>query len=559
MLPPDLDAILPRTTRPARYTDAEWNADRRPWGEAALHLLLAYPDVYEVGMACPVFQGLYQVLNAVPDTLCHRLFSPWPDLELLLREEGYTLWSLEGRRQPTDYDAILVWVPSELCCAAVLDLLHLSGLPAEAGERSDGPLVMAAGPGVLNPWPLAEAVDAFVYGDPEPLLPEIARALAGARGRQSRLESLARAPGVWVPALGGRPTARWAEPLPPLPTRPVVPFVETVREGLEVELVRGGGQAPCAPRPGPYWGPRRERPAAQVVEGVLDALRATGYRDVFLTGSPYSQGHELALGLRQALPPEVTVRLSRLPPETAWVEAASVLSGGRPAGGLTFWLGAASERLRSAQALGHSDAAVAEAAESAFARGWTSLRFQVELGLPGEEADDVRALVDLVREVRRAGKARHGARAHVRVEVSLFVPRPWTPFQWAAQPPPEELERATASLRSECKRAGVEVIGERAERAVLAAMLARGDQRLGAVARRARELGARLDTHRESFAWAPWEQALAEMGLSAAEYASRERGRDEPLPWEVADVGADRQALWRAWQSYRAAVGLPQG
>ncbi len=561
MLPPDLDAVLPRATRPARYTDAEWNATARGWDEASCRLLFAYPDVYEVGMSCPVLHSVYGLVNGLDGALCHRLFSPWPDLALLLREKGYGLWSLEGRRSPREYDALLLWLPSELCTAAALDLLDLSGIPWHREGRGDGPLVLAAGPAALSPWPMAAVADALLLGDPEPLLAEAVAVLRAAGGdRRRALEALSRVEGVWVPSLGqGRPRARWADPLPPLPARPVVPFVETTREGLEVELARGGGQAPCSPRPGPYFGPRRERPAAQVVTGVVEALRATGYREVFLSGAPYSQAHELALGLRQSLPPEVTVRLVRLPPEGAWVEAAAVLAGGRAAGPLTFWLGAASERLRAALGLPHDDAQVLSAAEAAFARGWTSLRYQVELGLPGEGEADVDALVRLAREVRQAGRAHHGGRAHVRLEVSLFVPRPWTPFQWAAQPPVEALEAAAASLRAGAKRAGVEVIGERAERALLAAVLARADERLAPVARRAWELGARLDTHRESFAWAPWERALAEAGLTAEEYAARERRPDEALPWEAVDAGADRAALWAAWQSYRAALGMAQG
>jgi len=560
LLPPDLEAVLPRATRPARYTDAEWNADRRPWEAAELHLLLAYPDVYEVGMACPVLHSLYCLLNGLPGVMCHRLFAPWPDLELLLREEGHGLWSLEGRRRPRDYDAVLLWMPAELCTAAAVNLLDLAGLPWSAGQREEGPLVLAAGPAVLNPWPLSEAVDAYLLGDPEAIAPEVVQALAGAPDRSGRLKGLARVPGVWVPALAsGRPIARWADPLPPPAPRPVVPFVETAREGLEVELARGGGQAPCSPRPGPYWGPRRERPAPELLAAVLGALRATGYRDVFLTGAPYSQARQLALELRQALPPEVTVRFSRLPPEEEWVDLASLLAGGRPVGALTLWLGAASERLRMALGLPYTDAAVLAAAEAAYARGWTSLRFQLELGLPGEAEEDVASLVRLAQEARRAGRAHHSSRAHLRLEVSLFVPRPWTPFQWAAQPPTEALEASTASLRAAAKRTGVEVMGERAERALLAAVLARADRRLSPVARRAWELGARLDTHRESFAWAPWERALTEADLSPGYYAHRELGADEPLPWEALEVGAEREGLWAAWQSYRAALGLAQG
>jgi len=564
VLPSELEAVLPRASRPARYTDSEWNAVEGAWDEAAPRLLLAYPDVYEVAMACPLLHSLYQLVNGRPGALAHRLFSPWPDLELLLREEGLPLWSLEGRRPPADYDALLLWMPSELCYAAALNLLQLSGLPWRAQERGQGPLLLAAGPAVLNPWPLAEVVDAFLLGDPEPLLAEALPALSAARrDRAAALAALAAVEGVWVPALAGqegaRPVARWAHPLPPLPSRPLVPFVETVREGLEVELARGGGLAPCSPRPGPYWGPLRERPAAQVVAGVVEALRASGYREVFLSGAPYSQAQELAPALRQALPPEVTVRLTRLPPEVAWVEAAAVLAGGRPAGGLTFWLGAASGRLRAALGLPHTDADVLAAAEAAYAHGWTSLRLQLELGLPGEGEEDRAELLRLVQALRKAGRAHHGGRAHLRLEVSLFVPRPWTPFQWAAQPPPQALEEATAALRAAAKRAGAEVLGERAERALLAAVLARADERLGPVLPRAWQLGARLDTHRESFAWAPWERALSEAGLSAQQYAHRERDAQEPLPWEVLDAGVERASLWAAWQAYRAALGLPQG
>lgn len=573
MPPVDPEPLLPRVTRPARYSGGEWNADRRSWEEASLHVLLTYPDVYEVGMASPAVHSLYALLNARPSVLCERLFAPWPDLAMALRELRLPLWSLETRHAPGEFHALLVWLPHELSYTTVLDVLDLGGISLEAQQREQGPLVLAAGPAAANPEPLADFVDLFLLGDAEAVLPDLLPLLerwaAGGAERRPLLREAAQVPGVYVPSLyapregGGlaplegapaRPRFRWAVPLPPAPTAPVVPFVETVRDGVELELARGGDRL----AEGGYLGPYRERPQEEVLAAAREALVNTGHRELFLSGEPAYPPRQLVQSLRQSLPPEVAVRLGPLPPREEWLAAAATAAHGQPTGALTLRLAAASERLRAALGEPMTDAEVARLADEAYARGWTSLRLQVTVGLPGEERDDLTALVALAQEVRRRGRFHHGGRAHARVEASLFVPRPWTPFQWAAQRELPYLEEAASFLRNALKKGGVELSCERPERALLAATLARGDRRLGAAVRRAWELGARLETRREAFVWAVWERALAEAGLAAEAYAGRERAQDELLPWGHLDAGPDMAALWRRWQELRATLS-PQG
>jgi hypothetical protein len=545
----DIEPLLRRVTRPARYTGGEWNAWPRPWEEASVRVLLAYPDVYEVGMACPLVNSLYHLLNALPGVTCHRTFAPWPDMETAMREAHVPLWGLEERKPMADYQAIVFVLASELSLPAVLNMLDLGGVGLRRRERTGQPLVVACGPAALNPAPWEEVADLVALGDPEAVIPSLVQALAGGRHGVSKV------PGVYMCGQGEGATVVWASPLPPPPSRPLVPFVETVRDGLELELVRGDGHAPCARYSSRYWGPHRQRPPLEVVEAAARLLANTGYRELFLSGLSYDHIHELCPALRQVVAPEVNIRLLQVRPQVAWVEAATVLAGGRPRGGLTIWVGPASRRARLALGLPDGEAELMAAVEAAFARGWSQVRLQVEVGMPGEDEEDMSHLAYLAKEARALAKARHGGRAQLRVEASPFVPRPFTPLQWAPMPSLEELAQRLGRLRKLCRRAGVEVVSERPERAVVAALVARGDHRTGEVALRAWRLGARLDTRRELFAWAPWEQGLREMGLEARDIA---RGLDEaaPLPWDKVNAAVDKEKLRQGWQRLRAALGL---
>jgi len=543
----DIEPLLRKVTRPARYTGGEWNAWPRPWEEAHLRVLLAYPDVYEVGMTCPLLHALYQLLNALPSVTCHRAFAPWPDMETAMREAGVPLWGLEEGRPMGDFQVIVFLLASELCLPAVLNMLDLGGVPQRRRERGGRPLVVACGPAALNPAPLEELADVVALGDPEAVVPSLVGALAGGGDP-------ATVPGALVCG-GGGARAVWTRPLPPPPTRPIVPFVETVREGAELELARGDGHAPCARYGTRFWGPYRERSPLEVVEAAVQALANTGYRDLSLTGMGYAHIYELSAALRQRVPPEVTVRLLQVPPQVAWVEAATVLAGGRPRGGLSIWLGPASSKARALLGPTAQESGVLQAVEAAFARGWHTVRLQVEVGLPGEGLQDVASLADLAREARALGRARQGARAQVRVEAVPFVPRPFTPWQWAPMPSPEELGQRLGELRRLCRRAGVEVVSERPERALVAALVARGGPQVGEVALRAWRLGARLDTRREYFAWAPWEQALREAGLGP-EDVTRPLDEAASLPWQKVEAGTSTEELQARWRHLRAALGL---
>ncbi len=545
----DIEPLLRRVTRPARYTGGEWNAWPRPWKEAGVRVLLAYPDVYEVGMVCPLVHSLYQLLNALPGVTCHRAFAPWPDMETAMREAHIPLWGLEERRPMADYQVVVFILVSELSLPTVLNMLDLGGVGLMRGERAGGPLVVACGPAALNPAPWEEVADLVALGDPEAVLPPLVQALATGQN------AITAVPGVYICGQGKGAIAVWASPLPPPPSRPLVPFVETVRDGLELELVRGDGHAPCARYSLRYWGPHRQRPPLEVVEAAARLLANTGYRELFLSGLSYEHIHQLCPALRQVVAPEVYIRLLQVRPQVAWVEAATVLAGGRPRGGLSIWVGPASRRARLALGLPEGDVELMTAVEAAFARGWSQVRLQVEVGMPGEDEEDMSHLAYLAKQAKALAKAWHGGRAQVRVEALSFVPRPFTPLQWAPMPPPEELAHRLGTLRKLCRRAGVELVSERPERALVAALVARGDHRVGEVALRAWRLGARIDTRRELFAWAPWEQALKEMGMEAQDIA-RELDDAAPLPWDKVDAAVDEEELRQRWHKVRAALGL---
>jgi len=546
----DIGPLLDRVTRPARYMGAEWNARPLPTEEASLKILLVDPDVYEVGMSRSLFHSLYQLLNSLPGVTCHRAFLPWPDMAMAMRESATPLWSLEGRQPALEFDLLLVLAPSELCLPSIIELLSLSGLPPLRQDRSGGPVVAVCAPAFLNPAPFSPLADMVLLGDPEAILPTLVISLQDVGLDPSRLKGMS---GVFDCSLQGTARAVCADLLPSYPTRHIVAFVETVQDALVVELARGDGETPYAGG-NYYWGPYRERSPSEIMESVSEALANTGYREVVLKGTHYGKLQELAHALRQSVGREVAIRTLQIPAQASWVEAATLLWAVPPRGSLNLWVGASSQRLRDALGFPLSDEEILAAAQSAFLGGWTSIRLQLEVGVPGEKPADVDAFLELIGNVKRAGRAIRGPKAHVRIEAAIFVPRPFTPFQWAPLPSLDEVAHQVGILRHGCRRKGIDLAVERPERWLVATAVARGDEEVAEAALHAWRLGARWDMRRDAFVWSSWEEAFRRASLEASTIlAGRERGA---LPWQGIDAGIDEGHLWGKWVKAKSALGL---
>ncbi|MCL6646703.1 MAG: TIGR03960 family B12-binding radical SAM protein [Chloroflexi bacterium] len=568
-----LDRILPRVQKPARYTGGEFNSIVKDWSRVALKVALAFPDVYEIGMSNLGLAIIYDLVNQRDDWLAERVYAPWPDMEAELRRVGLPLYALESKRPLRDFDVICFSLAYEQGYTNALTILDLGGIPLQADQRGEeAPLVIAGGPATVNPEPMAAFIDLFVIGDAEEALPDLlARYQAwraeGGRDRVEFLRRVAALPGIYVPrfydvtyhpdgtvariapndpAAPPRVRRTLVSTLPPLPVRPIVPFIETVHDRVAVEVMRGCTRGCRFCQPGMVTRPVRERSTEEILATVDQLLRNTGYEEVSLLSlstSDHSTIDEVATRLAERYADQhLQISLSSLRVDSFSVKLADAVARGKRSG-LTFAPEAGTQRLREVINKPLTEEDLLRSVEAAFQRGWTGIKLYFMIGLPTETDEDVVGIVTLIRKVLALGRSFCGDRAEVRVTVSTFVPKPHTPFQWAPQCPPEEIARKVAILQRGLKLRGVKLSWHDAGESRLEAALSRGDRRLGAVIERAFRKGARFDAWSDQFKPELWEEAAAESGLDLSWYAYRRRPLGEVLPWSHIDTGVTEAFL----------------
>ncbi len=583
-----IDALLDLVEKPARYIGGEVNACVKEHRAETAAFAFCFPDTYEIAMSHLGMKILYDILNRQDDMLCERVFMPWYDMADALRREGIPLFSLETKTPLDRFDIVGFTLQYEMSYTNILEMLDLGGIPIRASERGqDAPIVIAGGPCAFNPEPLAYFMDAFIIGDGEEAIIEVTRLIHQLRrkgaARADILRALAGVDGVYVPSLYAvsyNPDGTLSAFAPVeagvpdkvvkrievdldnavYPTDMVVPYTEAVHDRIVLEIMRGCTRGCRFCQAGMLYRPVRERSVDTLLCLADQLVASTGYEEISLSSlssGDYSGLEQLVSGLTDRFKAQrVGISLPSMRIDSVLKKPLEETSEVRKSG-LTLAPEAGTQRLRDVINKGVTEDDLVTAVTDAFESGWNTVKLYFMIGLPTETDDDLQAIGALAKLVVDAYHAvpreRRAPGLRVTCSASTFVPKPFTPFQWAAQDALEEINRKQTLLRGALRIKGVQFNWHDPELSFLEACLARGDRRVGDVLAYAWQRGCRLDGWSEHFRYEAWLQAFADAGLDPAFYANRERGQDELLPWDFIDAGVTKKYLWR--ENVRARQG----
>ena len=587
----DLEGLLSRVEKPARYIGCEQGAQRPKHHPSKVAWLLLYPDTYEIGLPNAGLQILYEILNERNDAVAERSYAPWHDLEALMRRDGLPLFSVDTHRPAGEFDVLAFNLSAELTYTNLLSCVDLAGVPVRSEDRRpEHPLVVAGGHCTYNPEPLADYLDAVVLGDGEEAVGEMTHVLAEWKAssrtegsRRAALRALARVPGVYVPSLydvvyeGERlvsVTPKYSD-VPervekrtiadlgawPYPRQQLVPLTEVVHDRLNVEVFRGCTRGCRFCQAGMITRPVRERPADQVRTMVAEGLRRTGYDEVALTSlstADFSGIADVVAGIVNdpANCGQVSVSLPSLRVDAFTVGLAADIQRARRTG-LTFAPEAGTWRMRQVINKLIREEDLYGAVESAFSQGWRRVKLYFLTGLPTETDEDTLGILNLAKNCVEIG-SRHTRGASVTASIGGFVPKPFTPFQWFGQNTVAELSRKVNLLRDGARgNRGIQLKWHDPKATLIEGLLSRGDRRLGRVIEAVWRAGGTFQEWSEHFRLDLWLEALAAEGLSADWYVHRHRTQAEVLPWAHLSAGLHADFLWQDWQDALIEVGLP--
>ena len=590
------DEILMKIEKPARYIGGEVNSVMKDPEKVDIRFAMCFPDIYEIGMSHLGIQILYDMFNRREDVWCERVYSPWLDLDRVMREEKIPLFALESQDPVKNFDFLGITIQFEMCYTNILQILDLSGIPLHAADRTEeDPFVIGGGPCTYNPEPLADFFDIFYIGEGETVYDELLDVYKEwKKSGESREQFLRRAAGIeglYVPmfydaeynADGTLKSFRPNDPCAPesvkkqvvtdvtaapYPLSPVVPFIKATQDRVVLEIQRGCIRGCRFCQAGMLYRPTRERNVERLKEYARAMLQSTGHEEISLSSlssSDYSKLKELVLFLIDEFRGKgINISLPSLRIDAFSLDVMSRVQDIRKSS-LTFAPEAGSQRMRNVINKGLTEEDILDGAGQAFEGGWTKVKLYFMLGLPTETEEDMKEIARLSDRVARRyyeipKEQRHG-KCQITASSSFFVPKPFTPFQWASMCTAEEYMQKASVVKNEFQeqlnRKSLKYNWHDAQVTVLEGVMARGDRRISRVIEEAYRLGCLFDSWTESFHNDLWMQAFENTGTDIAFYNLRKREKDELFPWDFIDIGVSRKFLYREWERAMAEEVTP--
>lgn len=573
-----LDDILYKVEKPGRYIGNEINSYKKDINEVAVRFGFAFPDVYEVGMSHLGLHILYNMLNAEEDIYCERIFSPWADMEAIMREEKVDIFTLETYSPIKDLDMVGFTLQYELSYSNILNILDLGGIPLLTEDRDEShPIILAGGPCVYNAEPIADLMDIMIIGEGEEVTLELIElyknTIKVGKTRQEFFEEAAKIQGVYVPSLyevsykedgtiesftskveglSNKIEKRIIKDLDDVyyPDRFLVPNVEIVHDRAMVEIFRGCTRGCRFCQAGMIYRPLREKSVETITSVVEQITKNTGYEELSLASLStldYSRIEDLVMSLIEKNEADrIGLSLPSLRVDAFSVEILKEIQKVRKTG-LTFAPEAGTQRMRDVINKGVTEEAFRSTMEQIFALGWSRVKLYFMIGLPTETYEDLDGIEDVSNLAtylyKKTPMELRGKAVAVTTSASCFVPKPFTPFQWMPQDTLETFKEKQMYLKDRIKNKKIKFIYHDPKTSYLEGVFARGDRRLSKVVVRAFELGAKFDGWGEFFDLDIWEQAFKETGIDPHFYANRERSYDEILPWDFIDIGVTKEFL----------------
>ena len=592
------DEILMQVDKAARYIGGEVNSVMKDKNKVDIRFAMCFPDVYEIGMSNLGMMILYNMFNEREDVWCERVFSPWMDLDKIMREEHIPLFALESQEPVKEFDFLGITLGYEMCYTNVLQVLDLSHISLLAKDRKeDDPIVIGGGACAYNPEPIAEFFDMFYIGEGETVydaLFDVYKATKAAGGsRKDFLFAASKIPGIYVPSLYNvsykedGTIASFTPVKEGIPEKvckqlitditkdyraikaPVVPFIKATQDRVTLEIQRGCIRGCRFCQAGMIYRPTRERDVEELKASAREMLQNTGHEEISLSSlssSDYSELKELVNFLIEEFHGNaVNISLPSLRIDAFALDVMSKVQDVKKSS-LTFAPEAGSQRLRNVINKGLTEEMILHGAGEAFKGGWNQVKLYFMLGLPTETEEDMKGIAHLAQKIaetyyEEVPKEQRKGKVQVNVSTSFFVPKPFTPFQWAGMYREEDfVEKAKvvkSEIRAQVNQRSIRYSWHEPDVTILEGFLARGDRRCAQVILKAYEKGAIYDAWSESFDYNIWKEAFAETNTDIDFYTLRERSTDEILPWDFIDAGVTKKFLIHEWEQAKKETVTP--